>query len=117
MAPCAGREDGGAAMWGCSPGLGSPLLPQASARRWCWPFISSYWVTGRGWAGVLVCVITPVALSEGKRVISIFSASPQCYSSSGGEGPFHADSNGVCVFLKHRFVFAMQARKSELKNA
>lgn len=54
MALCAGREDGGAAVWGCSPGLGSPLLPQAPPSKCCWAFISSFWVAGRGWAEVLV---------------------------------------------------------------
>lgn len=70
MALCAGREDG-AAVWGCLPGLGSHCFHRhhLTAGAGLLPALSGlqegagleYW-----------CVITPVALSEGKWATSMY---------------------------------------------
>lgn len=60
------------------------------------------------------CVITPVALSEGKQATSIYQL-PHDVIVALEEKVLSVltQMKCVCVFLKRRFVFAMQARKSE----
>ena len=57
-------------------------------------------------------VITYASVIRRKTGDLNLSASLRCQNIFRREGPFLADSNGACVFLRQGLVFAMQARKS-----